>query len=69
MFEYSYSAIINHSQLVFYRNLLKTEEKVETVKKDIVKNRENLEKLEKALAKLDEDATGVLDAYKQAQVL
>lgn len=41
---------------------------METVKKDTIKNRENLEKLERALAQLDEDATGVLDAYKQAQV-
>lgn len=49
------------------RNIAKCETQIETLNRDIAKNRENLANLESALKQLDENATSVLEAHRKAQ--
>ena len=51
-----------------HRNFKKAEEKVKTAEEDIEENNDKIAELQKQLETLENDATTVLKAYKDAQV-
>ena len=54
--------------IILFRNSKKTEEKIASMKTELVENQQKLESCEQELKQLDVDATAVLNDYKKAQV-
>jgi outer membrane protein TolC len=52
-----------------FRNLKKAEEKVVSLQEEVEENKEKLEGLMKLFKDLEEQATTVLEAHQQAQVV
>lgn len=61
---------LSHSSnfLELLRNLKKAEEKVKTAEEDIEENKNKITELQAQLETLENEATTVLKAYKDAQV-
>lgn len=64
-FPLSHSSTIS---LELLRNLKKAEEKVKTAEEDIEENKNKITELQAQLETLENEATTVLKAYKDAQV-
>lgn len=66
-----FSFISSHSSTIsleLLRNLKKAEEKVKTAEEDIEENKNKITELQAQLETLENEATTVLKAYKDAQV-
>lgn len=66
-----YNFPLSHSSTIsleLLRNLKKAEEKVKTAEEDIEENKNKITELQAQLETLENEATTVLKAYKDAQV-